>query len=140
MKTKIFALVMALAGLFVFSSCEKEVSTLYTYDLDVSNLTEDGGFAAVTYDYCTRQLDWGDPETIDNDAVTADKARQQNDDEAVREFREDVAAFNLSGLYSRYMTSGVSSVQGYITYQVIREDDGEVLASERFDITYPVNR
>ena len=76
MKTKIFALVVALAGLFVFSSCEKEVSTLYTYDLDVTNLTEDGGFAAVTYEYCTRQLDWGDAETIDNDAVTKDKARQ----------------------------------------------------------------
>lgn len=88
MKTKIFALFLAVAGLFMFSSCEKEVSTLYTFKVDTLNVVEDGGAAYKTHEYLTspRYLDWEESEYIDNDAMTSDKAAQQNDDEAIREF------------------------------------------------------
>lgn len=83
MKTKIFALFLAVAGLFMFSSCEKEVSTLYTFKVDTLNVVEDGGAAYKTHEYLTspRYLDWEESEYIDNDAMTSDKAAQQNDDE-----------------------------------------------------------
>lgn len=138
MKTKIFALVMALAGLFVFSSCEKEVSTLYTFKVDTLNLVEDGGVAYKTHDYLTseRYLGWEESEYIDNDAMSSDKAAQQNDEEAIREFTENFSRFNLSSLYMYYGQQGVGTVSGYFTYTLTRED-GEVLRSERVDVSYP---
>lgn len=139
MKTKIFALFLAVAGLFVFSSCEKEVSTLYTFKVDTLNVVEDGGAAYKTHEYLTspRYLDWEESEYIDNDAMTSDKAAQQNDDEAIREFIENFSRFNLSSLYMYYGQQGVQSATGYFTYTLTRED-GQVLRSERVDVSYPI--
>lgn len=139
MKTKIFALFLAVAGLFVFSSCEKEVSTLYTFKVDTLNVVEDGGAAYKTHEYLTspRYLDWEESEYIDNDAMTSDKAAQQNDDEAIREFTENFSRFNLSSLYMYYGQQGVQSATGYFTYTLTRED-GQVLRSERVDVSYPI--
>ena len=139
MKTKIFALFLAVAGLFVFSSCEKEVSTLYTFKVDTLNVVEDGGAAYKTHEYLTspRYLDWEESEYIDNDAMTSDKAAQQNDDEAIREFTENFSRFNLSSLYTYYGQQGVQSATGYFTYTLTRED-GQVLRSERVDVSYPI--
>lgn len=139
MKTKIFALFLAVAGLFMFSSCEKEVSTLYTFKVDTLNVVEDGGAAYKTHEYLTspRYLDWEESEYIDNDAMTSDKAAQQNDDEAIREFTENFSRFNLSSLYMYYGQQGVQSATGYFTYTLTRED-GQVLRSEKVDISYPM--
>ncbi len=139
MKTKIFALFLAVAGLFMFSSCEKEVSTLYTFKVDTLNVVEDGGAAYKTHEYLTspRYLDWEESEYIDNDAMTSDKAAQQNDDEAIREFTENFSRFNLSSLYMYYGQQGVQSATGYFTYTLTRED-GQVLRSERVDVSYPI--
>lgn len=139
MKTKIFALFLAVAGLFVFSSCEKEVSTLYTFKVDTLNVVEDGGAAYKTHEYLTspRYLDWEESEYIDNDAMTSDKAAQQNDDEAIREFTENFSRFNLSSLYMYYGQQGIQSATGYFTYTLTRED-GQVLRSERVDVSYPI--
>lgn len=139
MKTKIFALFLAVAGLFMFSSCEKEVSTLYTFKVDTLNVVEDGGAAYKTHEYLTspRYLDWEESEYIDNDAMTSDKAAQQNDDEAIREFIENFSRFNLSSLYMYYGQQGVQSATGYFTYTLTRED-GQVLRSERVDVSYPI--
>ena len=139
MKTKIFALFLAVAGLFMFSSCEKEVSTLYKFKVDTLNVVEDGGAAYKTHEYLTspRYLDWEESEYIDNDAMTSDKAAQQNDDEAIREFTENFSRFNLSSLYMYYGQQGVQSATGYFTYTLTRED-GQVLRSERVDVSYPI--
>lgn len=139
MKTKIFALFLAVAGLFMFSSCEKEVSTLYTFKVDTLNVVEDGGAAYKTHEYLTspRYLDWEESEYIDNDAMTSDKAAQQNDDEAIREFTENFSRFNLSSLYMYYGQQGVQSATGYFTYTLTRED-GQVLRSERVEVSYPI--
>ena len=139
MKTKIFALFLAVAGLFMFSSCEKEVSTLYTFKVDTLNVVEDGGAAYKTHEYLTspRYLDWEESEYIDNDAMTSDKAAQQNDDEAIREFTENFSRFNLSSLYMYYGQQGVQSATGYFTYTLTRED-GQILRSEKVDISYPM--
>ena len=139
MKTKIFAFLLAVAGLFVFSSCEKEVSTLYTFKVDTLNVVEDGGAAYKTHEYLTspRYLDWEESEYIDNDAMTSDKAAQQNDDEAIREFTENFSRFNLSSLYMYYGQQGVHSATGYFTYTLTRED-GQILRSEKVDISYPM--
>ena len=139
MKTKIFALFLAVAGLFMFSSCEKEVSTLYTFKVDTLNVVEDGGAAYKTHEYLTspRYLDWEESEYIDNDAMTSDKAAQQNDDEAIREFIENFSRFNLSSLYMYYGQQGVQSATGYFTYTLTRED-GQILRSEKVDISYPM--
>lgn len=139
MKTKIFAFLLAVAGLFVFSSCEKEVSTLYTFKVDTLNVVEDGGAAYKTHEYLTspRYLDWEESEYIDNDAMTSDKAAQQNDDEAIREFIENFSRFNLSSLYMYYGQQGVQSATGYFTYTLTRED-GQILRSEKVDISYPM--
>ncbi len=139
MKTKIFALFLAVAGLFMFSSCEKEVSTLYKFKVDTLNVVEDGGAAYKTHEYLTspRYLDWEESEYIDNDAMTSDKAAQQNDDEAIREFTENFSRFNLSSLYRYYGQQGVQLATGYFTYTLTRED-GQVLRSERVDVSYPI--
>ena len=139
MKTKIFAFLLAVAGLFVFSSCEKEVSTLYTFKVDTLNVVEDGGAAYKTHEYLTssQYMDWEESEYIDNDAMTSDKAAQQNDDEAIREFIENFSRFNLSSLYMYYGQQGVQSATGYFTYTLTRED-GQVLRSEKVDISYPM--
>ena len=139
MKTKIFALFLAVAGLFMFSSCEKEVSTLYTFKVDTLNVVEDGGAAYKTHVYLTssQYMDWEESEYIDNDAMTSDKAAQQNDDEAIREFTENFSRFNLSSLYMYYGQQGVQSATGYFTYTLTRED-GQILRSEKVDISYPM--
>ena len=136
MKTKIFAFLLAVAGLFVFSSCEKEVHTLYNFRFDVTNVREDGAVAMVTTTYLTQDLGWGESETIDNDAMTSDKAAQQNDEEALRDFREDVSEFNEGVLHGYYRQAGLQHVEGYITYTLIRVDDDCELASEKIDVFY----
>jgi len=69
--------------------------------------------------------------------MTSDKAAQQNDDEAIREFTENFSRFNLSSLYMYYGQQGVQSATGYFTYTLTRED-GQVLRSERVDVSYPI--
>ncbi|MCM1041436.1 MAG: hypothetical protein NC396_03275 [Bacteroides sp.] len=130
-----------IAGMLLLSSCEKEVETAYRYEVDVTQMTENGvqgGY--LTYTYLTTVLDWDhETERIDNDASSTSKAKEKNDREAVREFDDAISKYNEVGLYGWLTTKGVTEATGYFTYKVTRVEDGLVLGEKRFDVNYRQN-
>ncbi|MCM1530801.1 MAG: hypothetical protein NC048_01345 [Bacteroides sp.] len=140
-RLKFFAAFTAMvAGMLLLSSCEKEVETAYRYEIDVTQLTENGTYANYTYMYLTTVLDWDhETERIDNDASSTSKAKEKNDREAVREFDEAVSKYNEVGLYGWLTTKGVTEATGYFTYKVTRVEDGMVLGEKRFVVDYRQN-
>lgn len=137
---KIKILFTLLICIFLASSCEKEVTSIYSYQVSTFRVSEVGSSMVgmgTTMDYLTNTLGWNKTETIDNDASSLQKAQEINDAEAVAEFRSQVAAYNELVLFEQYKRRGVESAKGDFTYRVVRVSDNAVLDSCRFTINYP---
>lgn len=133
---------MALAAAFLvgLTSCEKEVTDLYqfTTTIDVSESGSIGsGFVTMRY---IDLLRWNTAKTIDNEAASEKKAQEENDAEALMEYNENLARFNMQSLQNLYIESGVTHASGSITYRLVRVDDQRELASNVITVNYTAPR
>ncbi len=133
---------MALAAAFLvgLTSCEKEVTDLYqfTTTIDVSESGSIGvGFVTMRY---IDLLRWNTAKTIDNEAASEKKAQEENDAEALMEYNENLARFNMQSLQNLYIENGVTNASGSITYRLVRVDDQRELASNVITVNYTAPR
>lgn len=137
MKRKLASLVLLVASLFLFVSCEKDYTTIYLYRIDPFSVTESGsGLGGVTMQYLTVDLDWQKTEVIDNDGYNKDKVLQMNDQEAIREFNEKASEYSEVVLIEKYKRNGVTSAKGSFSYVLLKEGVTEPLAKKDFVIDY----
>lgn len=138
MKRFLVAVSTAVVALMGFTSCEKEVANVYQYavsQFQVSELGSGASVGSVTLFYLS-SLGWNEAETFDNEAFKQEDARKENDAEALQKYNENLAKFNMTMLEARYAQSGVTSAKGSFTYEVIRMEDQQVLASKVININY----
>ena len=134
------AIALAAAFLVGLTSCEKEVTDLYqfTTTIDVSESGSIGvGFVTMRY---IDLLRWNTAKTIDNEAASEKKAQEENDAEALMEYNENLARFNMQSLQNLYIENGVTNASGSITYRLVRVDDQRELASNVITVNYTAPR
>lgn len=132
----VLGLVMALLS---FSSCEREMETIYFYRIDTFQVSESGGLNAggVTMQYLS-ELDWNKTEVIENEGYDKESILKRNDGEALREFNLNVSEYNEIILFEKYKRYGVTSAHGRFTYELFREGSDEPLAEKEFTIDYSI--
>lgn len=136
MKRKLASLVLLVASLFLFVSCEKEYSTIYSFRIEPFEVSESGSSIGVTMQYLTVDLDWQKTEVIDNDGYNKDKILEMNDQEAIREFNENASEYSEVVLIEKYKRNGITSAKGSFSYVLLKEGVTEPLAKKDFVIDY----
>lgn len=136
MKRKLASLVLLVASLFLFVSCEKEYSTIYSFRIEPFEVTESGSSIGVTMQYLTVDLDWQKTEVIDNDGYNKDKILEMNDQEAIREFNENASEYSEVVLIEKYKRNGITSAKGSFSYVLLKEGVTEPLVKKDFVIDY----
>lgn len=136
MKRKLASLVLLVASLFLFVSCEKEYSTIYSFRIEPFEVSESGSSIGVTMQYLTVDLDWQKTEVIDNDGYNKDKILEMNDQEAIREFNENASEYSEVVLIEKYKRNGITSAKGSFSYVLLKEGVTEPLVKKDFVIDY----
>lgn len=136
MKRKLASLVLLVASLFLFVSCEKEYASIYSFSIEPFEVSESGLNLGVTMQYLTVDLDWQKTEVIDNDGYNKDKILEMNDQEAIREFNENASEYSEVVLIEKYKRNGITSAKGSFSYVLLKEGVTEPLVKKDFVIDY----
>lgn len=136
MKRKLASLVLLVASLFLFVSCEKEYASIYSFRIEPFDVSESGLSLGVTMQYLTVDLDWQKTEVIDNDGYNKDKILEMNDQEAIREFNENASEYSEVVLIEKYKRNGITSAKGSFSYVLLKEGVTEPLVKKDFVIDY----
>ena len=128
---------LLLVGMLCFSSCQREVTEVYTFTFD-EDLFISGGWSSVgiTSSFLNT-VGWSDVKKYGNEAYSDKGGREANEEEAMVDFDYKMAVFDqrLPLLYEEYRLAEVDSAVGTVTLRlscksgeerVVREESRQV--------------
>lgn len=130
---------LLLVGMLCFSSCQREVTEVYTFTFD-EDLFISGGWSSVgiTSSFLNT-VGWSDVKKYGNEAYSDKNARKANKEAALVDFDYKLANFDrrLPSLYEEYRLAGVDSASGSVTLRLTcMSDEGQIVKEAGREIFY----
>lgn len=117
--------------MLLFSSCEKEAKSFYTYTIEVESVSgtttniSAKNELTIIIDYMTI-LGMFEAEDFDSEAKDTDAAIKKNDEQAYSVFKQRKASYNEVVLKSKLQSAGYTRFEGKFRYVVLRDGSTKV--------------
>lgn len=122
--------------LLVLGGCSRYASEPYHFEVDVSQVKEDGGSPFVTSRYMEIELNLTESIVATATTPIGDNPSSYNEGMARNIFKARSERFNLETLKLRYKEAGVKEAKGVVLYTLYNTEKGSSILSTRFDIDY----
>lgn len=123
-------------ALFMFAGCSRYASEPYHFEVDVSQVKEDGGSPFVTSRYMEVELNLTESIVASTTTPVGENPSSYNEEMARNIFKARSERFNPETLKLRYKEAGVKEAKGMVLYTLYNTEKGMSVLSTRFDIDY----
>lgn len=123
-------------ALVLSTGCSRYGSDVYHFDVDVSQVREDGGSPFVTSRYMEIELNLTESFVVSSTTPIGVNPSTYNEERARNIFKARSERFNPKTLELRYKEAGVKEAKGSVQYTLYDTEKGMALLSTRFDISY----
>lgn len=123
-------------ALFMFVGCSRYASEPYHFEVDVSQVKEDGGSPFVTSRYMEVELNLTESIVASTTTPVGENPSSYNEEMARNIFKARSERFNPETLKLRYKEAGVKEAKGMVLYTLYNTEKGMSVLSTRFDIDY----